>query len=52
MELGDEAYATLLGVHRRLVREAFAAHKGQERWSARAEVRATGGTNDGAARAP
>ena len=29
-ELGDEVYATLLGVHRRLVREAFAAQDGQE----------------------
>jgi class 3 adenylate cyclase len=29
-ELGDEQYATLLAVHRRLVREIFAAHDGLE----------------------
>jgi class 3 adenylate cyclase len=28
--LGDEAYGTLLATHRRLVREIFAAHEGQE----------------------
>ena len=29
-QLGDTEYATLLAVHRRLVREIFAAHEGQE----------------------
>jgi class 3 adenylate cyclase len=29
-QLGDAEYATLLAVHRRLVREIFAAHEGQE----------------------
>jgi class 3 adenylate cyclase len=29
-QLGDTEYATLLSVHRRLVREIFAAHEGQE----------------------
>ena len=29
-ELGDEQYATLLAVHRRLVRDIFAAHDGME----------------------
>jgi class 3 adenylate cyclase len=28
--LGDETYGTLLGTHRRLVREIFASHEGQE----------------------
>ena len=31
-QLGDTEYATLLAVHRRLVREIFTAHEGRPHW--------------------